>query len=338
MGKKEEGIALVKDALEFVDDDPLSLSRIGNMFYDHGDYQTAIEYHTQGIELYNKKIAIDPDFIRTHKDQVYDIYMSRGDAWEMLERYQEANMSYQKAVTIDPTRHEAWLEIGELQTMQKNWREATHAYEKAFAIDPEEKTGWVNLGFCYSNLKEDRRAVDAYTRGIKNNPNIGLLYNNRGFTYLEMKNYPASLQDLQKAIEVEPEEVMSHVSLGEYYLEVGNKEEAIAKLTEALNMENGTRSSYVAGYYKRGLAYFQLEQYEKAEQDLKYAVTLDATHVKAMELLGKTYYFLKKRCSAYKILQRALDIDARSREKQCTDAGLYLAKLTHNPCLDPNEK
>lgn len=335
MGKKEDGLALVREAVDYKDDDPISLSRVGNMFYRNGDYETAIEYHTAGINLYEKKIAEDPDFIEKYKEDVYNIYMSRGDAWEMLESYQHANQNYQRATAIDPSQTAAWLEIGELQTSLKNWRTAVTAYEKAYAIDPTEKVGWVNLGFSYGHLKEDRKAIDAYSRGIKNNPEVGLLYNNRGFTYLEQKQYEKALSDLQKAIQVEPEIVMSHVSLGEYYLEVGNTANAISKLTESLAMDNGSQSAYTAAYYKRGLAYFQEKKFEAAEDDLINATRLDRSHILAWELLGKAHYEQKEYCEAYKAFKRAVDLDSKNREREAKEAPLLLAKLTRNPCNDP---
>ncbi|MEM7040231.1 MAG: tetratricopeptide repeat protein, partial [Bacteroidota bacterium] len=234
--RNDEAIDLIKEKIDYKPDDPLSLSNIGNLFYRNEDFNTAIDYHTRGMKLYDKKCKDDREYIHIYRDDIYDIYMSRGDAYYALKDYQRALGDYKKATSLKPGDYRAWHEIGQLQTYQKNWSEGASAYEKAFAIKGDLKYGWVNLGFCYDNLGQPHRAINAYTRGIKNNPDVGLLYNNRGYGYLELKMYDKALSDLQKAIDVEPEIVMSHVSLGEYYYDRQMYAEAIRKFDHALKM------------------------------------------------------------------------------------------------------
>lgn len=332
MGKRDEGIALIKEKINYKPDDPRSLSNIGNLFYRNEDYHTAIEYHTLGMKLYDKKIKDDREYMAIYRDDIYDIYMSRGNAYYALKDYQHALGDYKKSTTIKPNDHRAWHEIGNLQTYQKNWSEGAKAYETAFRIKPDLKNGWVNLGFCYDNLNQPTRAIDAYTRGIEVNPKEGLLYNNRGYGYLELKQYEKAFADLQKAIDVEPGIVMSHVSLGEYYYDRKMYAESIAKMTEAMKMEDGTKEAYTAAHYTRGMCYFEQKNYKKAKADFMEAIAITKDHVLAHEKLGITYYHLEELCDAYKTLKLTLNLESTVADKQAMEAPRFLGKMTTNPC------
>lgn len=332
LGREEEAISLIEEKIDYKPDDPISLSRIGNLFYRARDYKGAIEYHDKGIDLYQRKIEDDPEVIKVYNDDIYLIYMSRGDAYEALEDYPHALQDYEKATLTNNKRHEAWIEIGELQTFQSNYREAINAYEKAFDRKPTHNVGWVNLGFCYSNIKEERKAIQAYTRGLKVDPQNGLLFNNRGFAHLELKEYNDAKSDLEKAIQVDPKIVMSHVSLSEYYYAVKEYDNAIKKANEAMAMEGGTNSAYTAAHQNRGLCYMAQEKWELAISDFEKVVMLDPGHIKGHEGLGISYFKNEEFCGAYKNLKKALSLDKNNREKECKDAPLYLAKITKNPC------
>lgn len=332
LNRQDEAMAIIHDRIEYKQDDPISLSNLGSLFYQNGDYRTAIEYHNEGIKLYQKKIAIDPTFIKVYKDDVYRIYLNRGEAYYMLKDYQTALADFTKATTIKPEDYEAWYEIGELQTYQENYLEATIGYEKAFAIKPDLKDGWVNLGFCYDHINEREKAINAYTRGIKADPTVGLLWNNRGYAYLEMKQYDKALADLTKAIEVDPSVVMSHVSLGEYYYFRGDYATAITKLTEAIEMEGGDVAEYSAAYYTRGACHIQLKNAAQGEEDEKAALRLDASHIKAWEQLGIAHYDQKEMCEAFKAFKKAMELDQGHTVRETKESPAYLAKLTTNPC------
>ena len=332
MEREEEAVAILKTRGSFKRDDPRSLSNIGALLEDENDYRGAIEFHTSAIKLYEKKIAIDPVFIKTYADDIYSIYLSRGLCFYWLKEYPKALADYQRAVSLDQKKYEAWYEIGELQTQQKNYQEAIKAYERAYAINPDLKEGWTNLGFCYGNTKQDLKAIDAYTRGIKADPGNGLLWNNRGYTYLELKQYDKALPDLKKAVEVEPDIQMSHISLGEYYFYTDDFPRAIALLTEALQLKSQDNDARLAGFFTRGLAYYNIKKYDQAVADFKSALIENPDFPKAYEYLGMAQYENKNLCEAYKNLKKALETDSRVGQHECKYAALYLAKLTNNPC------
>lgn len=332
LGKTDEGVAVLKDKVDFKKDDPISLSNLGRLFYEAGDYESAVEFHSKGITLYEEKIAIDPKFVTVYKTDVYNIYMNRGDAYEAQKKWQNALQNYKRATLIDPKNHRAWLEMGETHTFQDNYKEAVQSYEKAFSVNPNLKTGWTNLGYCYDHLGLNDKAISAYTRGIKANPNDGLLYNNRGYAYLEKGLMAKAKADLDKAIAVDPKLVMSHVSLGEYYFANKQWDEAIKKFDACVAMEGGSVSAYQVAYYTRGRCWHAKKEYGKAIMDYNLSITYDGTHIPSWEWLGIAHFDKKENCDAYKKFKKAMKLDQNNRIKVAKQSPRYLAKLTGNPC------
>ncbi len=332
LGKTNDGLAILQGKVVYQPDDPISLSNIGRLFYEAGDYKTAVEFHSKGITLYEEKIRIDPKYVKVYKEDVYSIYMDRGDAYEGLEQWQSALQNYTKATLIDPANVLAWIEMGEVHTFQTNYKEAVQAYEKAFTLQPEYADGWTNLGFCYDNLLLPDKAIEAYTRGIAANPSDGLLYNNRGYAYLEKGLMDKAKADLEKAVQVEPEIVMSHVSLGEYYFMNLQYDDAIKKFNEAVLMPSGSVSAYQVAYYTRGRCYHAHKDYAKAIADYQLSITYDKTHIESWEYLGIAHFETRENCKAYKEFKKAVELDAANRIKRAKESPKYLAKLTGNPC------
>lgn len=328
LGKKEEAEALAAKITNFVKDDPISLSNLGILFAHNRDYKSAIDFHSRAIALYNEKIKIDPRFPQTHKTDLVNIYMNRGNAYYGLADYQHALADYTKVIDLDPTNYLGWQNIGQVHTFQKNWKEGAIAYEQCFRYRPDHPEGWVNLGFCYSKMHKDQEAVNAYTRGLRITPNIGLLYNNRGFSYLLLKQYEKAYQDLIKAIQVDPSVAMSHVSLGEYYNEVEKYDEAIAKFNEALGMPDKNENELTAGYTGRGTAYLKKKQYDLAEADFKKALEIDPEYVEAHEKIGITYFEKKKYCEAQRHLKQGIILENTQQTGKATDCAKYLGKIT----------
>ena len=328
LGKKDEAEALAAKITNYVKDDPISLSNLGVLFANNRDYKTAVDFHSRAIALYNEKIKIDPRFPQTHKTDLVNIYMNRGNAYYGLKDYQHALADYTKVIDLDPTNYLGWQNIGQVHTYQKNWKEGVLAYEQCFRYKPDYSEGWVNLGFCYSKMHKDQEAVNAYTRGLRITPNVGLLYNNRGFSYLLLKQYDKCYQDLLKAIEVDPTIAMSHISLGEYYNEVGKYDEAIAKFNEALGMPDKNENELTAGYTGRGTSYLKKKQFDPAESDFQKALNVDPEYVEAHEKIGITFFEKKKLCDAQKHLKQAIILENTQQTGKATECAKYLGKIT----------
>lgn len=335
LGKKEEAYGELKKMGSFDEDNPISIASIGDIYKNNSDFETAIAYYKDAVNIYYKKAKEDADFKRNLKKDIYDVFLSTGFCYERLLQYQDALDYYNRAKNLDKTRFFAWFDIGNLQTHQGNYKEAIYAFEQAYKIRPDYAGGWVNYGFSYSELGKEKEAIDVYSKGIKAMPKEALLYNNRGFGYLTLKQYDKAFSDLQKAISLDPEVVMSHVSIAEYYVEIKNADEAIKKAKESLAMKNGNAREYTAAYIALGNAYMLKKNYEAAIAQFKNAINETPSHPNAHERLGIAYYFNNQLCLANKTLKKALKLDSYTKIKTAKESAKYLGLVTakdNTPC------
>lgn len=342
LGREQEAQELIQEIVDFKKDDPISMVNVGKLYARNGEQETAISYYNLAMKLYEDKLKQDPRFRDTGRDQLYEIFLSRGNAYYAQEVYQKALGDYYKAAEAKPEDHVVWYQIGAMQTDRRNFEEAINAFEKCFHINPEYPYGWINLGFAYGELDQREKAIQTYDRALRidNVSGKGLIYNNRGFSYLEMGKYDKARRDMEAAIAEDPEIAMSHISLGEYFHEVEQYDKAIEKFNFALNMPNRSDRETMVAYYKRGLAYYKKGDLEQAIIDLEAAVHVDLEHmeaslVEAQELLGIVYYENEQLCDAQQALKKALRWDRDTRFDDAKEAALYLQKVTakdNTPC------
>lgn len=329
LGQTTEVDSLLGQIVKIIQDDPLSLTNVGNLFYSNGDGETALLYHNRAVELYEAKLKKDPKFAETHKDDLYNIYLSRGNAYLLNKKAQQALADFVRATDVKPKEFLAWNRIGQLQTFEQNYKEAIKAYERSFLLNPNYEVGWVNLGYAYSELNMRQEAINVYNRALKIEKVDAqpLLYNNRGFCHLELKSYNRAYEDIRKAIELDPELPMPQISLGEYLIEIKKYPEAIQQLTFALDMENKSDKETEVGYFKRGLAYLYNKQFDEALQDFTVVLDKNPLHIETTEKMGILYYEKKEYCLARKYLQNARQLGYKNPKQAPRLAEEYIRRV-----------
>jgi len=101
--------------------------RKANNFYEHGEFENA-------IELYNKAIAK-----ARQDDPIYKYYYNRGLSYACLERYAEAQADILKVIELKPDFAEGYYILGLTKEYTGKLQEAIKAYEKALELNPNFK-------------------------------------------------------------------------------------------------------------------------------------------------------------------------------------------------------
>nr|WP_302850061.1 tetratricopeptide repeat protein [Sphaerospermopsis torques-reginae] len=73
--------------------------------------------------------------------------------YRWLKKYEEAIVSYDKAIAIKPDYHEAWYNRGVALDKLKKYEEAIVSYDKAIAIKPDYHEAWYNRGIILDDLQ-----------------------------------------------------------------------------------------------------------------------------------------------------------------------------------------
>jgi len=100
-----------------------ALIQLGNLYYDQGQHQQAVEW-------YGKALAIDPKNVNVRTD--------RGASYWSLNQPDAAIAEFQKSLQVDPNHPQTLYNIGLVYLQgKKNRAEAKKAWEKLLTVSPD---------------------------------------------------------------------------------------------------------------------------------------------------------------------------------------------------------
>ena len=128
---------------------------LGVRYLSEGNYEEAIIAFTAAIE-------IDPNRA--------EAYVGRGDAYvasgENAENLNAALSDYEAALELDNTILSAWLSTGEIHVSLGNYEDAIEAYNRALELDPSQAEIYLNIAECYIALDDAYAAMDILEAGF----------------------------------------------------------------------------------------------------------------------------------------------------------------------------
>ncbi|MGD8367864.1 MAG: tetratricopeptide repeat protein [Desulfobacterales bacterium] len=95
-----------------------------------------------------------------------------------------------------------WYERGALAATYGADRYAVKYFEKVIALDPSRSDAWFEMGVSYGELRWFDKAVQAVDRAIELRPDSGLYYYGRGRIYLMLGAEGQAMDDFQRAAEL----------------------------------------------------------------------------------------------------------------------------------------
>jgi tetratricopeptide (TPR) repeat protein len=153
-----------------------------------------------------------------------------------LERYEEAEAAYRKAIELDPNYASPHNGLGSLLRRLKRYEEAEAAYRKAIELDPNYAMARNNQGSLLSDLERYEEAEVAYRKAIELDPNLVMAHNNLGSLLSVLERYEEAEVAYRKAIELDPNYAMAHNHLGDLLAVLERYEEAEAACAKAIEL------------------------------------------------------------------------------------------------------
>ncbi len=323
---------------ELVDEYPNDfdfLSELAFAYYFTGDYKNAIIYY-QKIE---KKIGINERLIK----QIADIYTKNGKPEKAIE-------SYQKLINAFPDEKRYYAMLAEYCIKNKMPEKALEAYHNILRIDPKDPYVHISLADYYRKNGKPKIAFDELKKGFSNKEldlktKINLLLN----------YYSGNLTKEQKQEALELSEILKKVHPGNNLSEAfyatmlyeNKKYKEAEKITRKIVQTNKTDYAlceqllfcdlYLSNndtltidadstidlfpnqpvpYLLGGIAYFQLQEFDKAKTLLENGKALVVNNNALLEqfysTLGDTYNELKMYPQSYKAYDKVLEINPKN--------------------------
>ncbi|CAF0790975.1 unnamed protein product [Adineta steineri] len=150
---------------------------LGYVKNHQADYEKAIWYYEQGLEIQQKTLPSNHPDLATSYDNIGLVYGNMGE--------------YSKALSS----HEKALEIRE-KTLPAN--------------HPDLATSYNNIGSVYDNMGENSKALSYHEKALEieqktlpsNHPDLANSYNNIASVYYNMKDYSKALSYFERALDI----------------------------------------------------------------------------------------------------------------------------------------
>ncbi|MEW5801851.1 MAG: tetratricopeptide repeat protein [bacterium] len=253
MGKKDEAMAAVEQALQL---DPNYLdahNQAGNLFLNGANFDKAAAH-------FEAAIRIDPNHPSAYQNLGL-VYNSQGKP-ELASQY------CQKAIFLDPNNPEAHNNLGCVYLNQGRLQDALFELKKAVTLRPGYKNAMINLGMAYCGLKDYDLAKDIFGRAIEMDRDDADGYSQLGLLYLEKGDFPSALPAFSKVVTLRPDDPLAYYSLGKAQQGLGQTDQAIHSFEKALSLKTDLPGAHL----NLGNAYFERNLIDKALEEWKIAL------------------------------------------------------------------
>ncbi|CAF1359252.1 unnamed protein product [Adineta steineri] len=296
------------------DEKSLYYGCLGHVKHEQGDYEKAIWYYEQGLDIKQKLLPSNHLLLATSYSNIGSVYNNKGDYATALSFYEKALEIKQKSLPSNhPSLTISYNNISGVYNNMGDYSKALTFYEKELEIchetlsshHPLLATLYNNIGGVYKDMREYSKALLSYEKALEirheslpscqktlpsNHPSLATSYNNIGLVYKDMREYSEALSFFDKALEIcqetfpasHPSLATSYNNIGLVYKDMGEYSKALSSHEIALEIQQKTLPSthpdLVTSYSNIGLVYNHMGEYSKAL----------SSHEKADEIRQKT--------------------------------------------------
>jgi tetratricopeptide (TPR) repeat protein len=218
-----------------------------------GMYRTPAQCE-HALEHFSRRLA--------HHPQDWETYIKRGEAFNFLKNYQQANRDYTQALALHPNDERILVRRGCTHYKMDKYDEAIWDCTRALDINPHYSPAYTARGLAYFASDEYERAARDYTRAIELNPTHPQNYVNRGHYYLRTMDLEKARTDWQKSWKLKPD-VATGLMLDWLKLAQGDEQEDAAIACELEKVAEIAPHSSEA-YLCQGIALYLRKVHEQA--------------------------------------------------------------------------
>jgi tetratricopeptide (TPR) repeat protein len=186
-----------------------------------------------------------------------DLFFEQGRLFGILEEYEEAIVSYDKALLFKPYDDIAWYNRGFSLDKLGRYEEAIASYDKALLFKPYNDIVWCNRGFSLDKLGRYEEAIASYNKALLFKPYDDTILYKRGIALGNLGRYEEALTSYNKALLFKPYEDTIWYKRGIALDNLGRYEEALTSYNKALQLNPDNYGAW----QNRGIALNKLGRY-----------------------------------------------------------------------------
>ncbi|CAF1358511.1 unnamed protein product [Adineta steineri] len=324
-------------------------NQLGYIKRRHGDYEKAIWYHEQGLEIKQKILPSNHPDLATSYNNIGSVYSNMGEYSKALSFLEKILEIEEKSLPANhPSLATSYNNIGRVYGNMGEYSKALSFLEKTLAIrekslpsnHPHFATSYDNIGNVYTKMEEYSKALSSHQKALEirqkilpsNHPDLATSYSNIGSVYSSMGEYSKALSFYKKALEIEekslpanhPSLPTSYNNIAFVYDNMGEYSKALSSHKKALEIRQKSLSSnhpdLATSYNNIGRVYDNMEEYSKALSSNEKALeirqkSLSLNHpdlATSYSNIASVYYNRRDYSKALSYFERALDIWQRA--------------------------
>ncbi len=194
------------------------------------------------------------------------VLLDVGMTYADLEREDEAERAYRKALEIDPDYAEAHNNLGVLLQEQGRAEEAIKHLREAVRLRPRAASHHSNLGVALAEIGKFEQAADCYRQSIKCDRKYALGHNNLGNALRSLGRPAEAILSLQEALRLRPDYAEAWNNIAIAYLNLGEAEAAIQRYNRAILL----KPDYAEAHMNRAMAWLVLGKLDEGWTDYEW--------------------------------------------------------------------
>jgi tetratricopeptide (TPR) repeat protein len=217
----------------------------------------------EAITLFEKAIALDPDFAMAHARLGYTYVVGWGRLEEGKPYLEKAFKLTERLTEKDKLNIAAWYDLA-----NKDYAGAIRSFQEIVARYPLEVESYWRLGRLLRGENRLDEAIEILKQGLVIDSEAKDLYNGLGAVYSDLGRHDEAIAMFQRYVRLAPEEPNAHDSLGLGYQWAGRYQEATQEYERALALKPDFHISVI----HLGNTFYQTGRYRQAIQEFQHYV------------------------------------------------------------------
>jgi tetratricopeptide (TPR) repeat protein len=306
-------------------DKKIALANLGNIFDDFKQYELALKYLNQALEV-DKTDGL--------------IYHNLGIVYKHKKEYPKAIESLLQAIKFNRKFVKSYLSLASLYYYLQDYMKSLEYYKLAESLNPVDYDIKYNIGICYFQLQDIEKAKETLNNLIETDHVMSQIKyeaaKSLGNYHAQKKKYGQAIYYFRKALKFN-EHYDAHIRLGNLYKIQGEMEKSLHHFEKAykLNKEKDSTIKNLAELY------FKFGDYDKAIEHYKYIVQHFKAKAEVLLLLGEIYMKKGEMDYAIDYYQKALEYSPTPDEAKIAYinlGNLFMSNREYKQALDYYQK
>ena len=162
MDRYKEAIDVYQQALISEPANPEILNNLSFAYNHTGQYQAAVDASLNAIKLLGETGQAYAQGFQERNEVLSYTFKNLGNAYNGLQRYEDAANALKRAAEIEPTNASAHFNLGLTLYNARRYSEAIEAYKQVIKLRPNLAQAHYNLGLTYFAVSDRKQAMNEY--------------------------------------------------------------------------------------------------------------------------------------------------------------------------------